>query len=1073
MALVRTSALDFDLGAGSWQGGAAFGNKIWLADTASDRMRGYNLTGVAISRQTAFDFNPGVGFLNGGTTDGNTIWIATSDSPRGLRAFDFSLRSSRTSDNITLSVGLTGCVYADGLLFVFSGSTKAAAYLPDGTAQTARDIATGHIMHGGVAYDGVIWIVDDSANVAKAYNVADGARLAGQDVDLGSKVWTGGFNLGHLIWFVNDTDNKAVCYQVPATSDLRFSSGSPALRASPQSGLVRWESKSPTISAAGITVAPPPIVPGRAGGTVLLEIETDEGVLRYSRDGQQTYGTEEAYWQAGLESVAGFRQSLGSLLKPRYRPSRVTVEIQGPPPPLRALQGRPATLYGGVGDTLDSYDVLAKGRVLPRAVKQTRGRWSVEIEPELTNVQAAVDPARTGTLATLAHGLIEEYSILHDPDSLESWEAVSSEGAELHETTAKPVLDIIAGLAAEGGHDMAVSPAGEVRFVPRLPRPFDVGQSRLRATDDLLVNHRWRVIVDPDRAGANRLYVKWTDGTGAEQEATYNDLASQALSGVRDQSVTLRHLRAHFDVGQWASNHLRFLGFAPEFLEMELSADFLRVGDVFRAYLEDEGFYGIALQARDVIRDPLNHQARLTAARIHTGILSGSGTKADPYVLDPYRLPNTLDLASMQLLAGNGSGNTDEASTHFSVTNPVDGNRPIEITLDASPLDKNWDLQWSDSSTPSNPLAGRQTNTSGALKKGATLTFRIYAAMVDDQLPDSLYLTATFGGAPAAPLRAPRRGNFTRTTLQAVTTPSPSTGASAATLYRFQLSRSSSFGSSPTEKTSAGLTADFDGLTHTTRYYCRVRAENASGQSPWSPVGELWTAGLPRTPTPTGLGVEVSLPFVPPGGTSYYVRLTANWDSSGAAATYYLAYLQPGGGEVDVTTAGVSFEVTLPYLRGFNYGVRIAARIPQHRQSYYTLWATARSGGDDRNLPPAVPPPVTQFTLTPTNWRVTNNQRLVDLRFNWPAVSGTDVEYWLYVSVEAPHYRLPGRIESLLDIDIFTTSTSATLTLLYNQSISVIGSRAYASYLANLFVRTAGSSWSDPLILEGTLSPPS
>ena len=352
----------------------------------------------------------------------------------------------------------------------------------------------------------------------------------------------------------------------------------------------------------------------RPSGEALLQIELEDGTaLRYSRDGQQLYDSPDTFWPAGIESIAGFTQGLGSLVSPRYRPSTATVTVRGPAPDLTLVRGRPAILMTGLGLTTGDFETVIRGRIPTTGIVEERDRWSVEIQPGIPNQLVTVATEVTGSIPELVEHLLTTYDLPYNATSLTAWKGANSEDAAMQFSEEEPILDLLAELCVESNRDLSVDPAGDLRFVPRLDADPNGNMYKQEVTDATLVEGRFALQTDPDQIHANRLIVSWTDASGTAQTTTFDDMHSQAQFGVLDRMEKLRFLRTLDDVGLWANRRLLATGMPPKILTMDLSTDILKAGDPIFVTIEDKNIVRESYQVRRVQRQPLQGRSTVTA----------------------------------------------------------------------------------------------------------------------------------------------------------------------------------------------------------------------------------------------------------------------------------------------------------------------------------------------------------------------------------------------------------------------------------------------------------------------------
>jgi len=352
----------------------------------------------------------------------------------------------------------------------------------------------------------------------------------------------------------------------------------------------------------------------RPVGEALLQIELADGTaLRYSRDGQHLLDDPDTFWAAGIESITGFTQGLGSLVSPRYRPSTVTVTVRGPAPDLAKISGRPAFLMSGFGLTITDYEPVIRGRITPHGIVEERDRWTVEIQPGIRNSLVTVETEITGTIPELVEELLDEHMLPYDESSLEAWKDASAEEAALEVDDPEPILDLLSALCSEANRDLSVDAAGKLRFVSRLDATPNGAMYRQEVVDATLRNGRFALQTDPDQIQANRLIVDWTDEDGNAQTTTLDEMLSQSEYGVLDRMEKLRFLRNLEDVGLWANRRLLAVSTPPKILTMELETDILRPGDLIYVTIEEKNIDRDSYQVRRVQRQPLQGRSTVTA----------------------------------------------------------------------------------------------------------------------------------------------------------------------------------------------------------------------------------------------------------------------------------------------------------------------------------------------------------------------------------------------------------------------------------------------------------------------------
>ena len=90
-------------------------------------------------------------------------------------------------------------------------------------------ISQGNWVGGSIAHNGIVYVIDQSNNIAEAFDALTGAEVTGSNIDLGTSQWAGGFRIPNRFVFVTDGDNGARFYndagQIQTSETLNLPSG--------------------------------------------------------------------------------------------------------------------------------------------------------------------------------------------------------------------------------------------------------------------------------------------------------------------------------------------------------------------------------------------------------------------------------------------------------------------------------------------------------------------------------------------------------------------------------------------------------------------------------------------------------------------------------------------------------------------------------------------------------------------------------------------------------------------------------------------------------------------------------
>lgn len=192
-------------------------------------------------------------------------------------------------------------------------------------------------------------------------------------------------------------------------------------------------------------------------------------------------------------------------------------------------------------------------------------------------------------------------------------------------------------------------------------------------------------------------------------------------------------------------------------------------------------------------------------------------------------------------------------------------------------------------------------------------------------------------------------------------------------------------GTCVTPPLSGTLSCTITNLAPSMTYYARIRAVNAFGPSPWSPVSTaISTFGIPSTPAaPTGTpGVGMlTVAWTTPAANgfpidSFEVRVgnSASVDGSSTSA--------PESGTCSQPIPGTSTNCTITGLYAANtYFLWVRA----HNAQGWSSWSPTSAGAKPTS---ALPSAVTSLVGTPQN-------TMVNLQWNWPTENGAPVTAFL------------------------------------------------------------------------------
>ncbi len=251
------------------------------------------------------------------------------------------------------------------------------------------------------------------------------------------------------------------------------------------------------------------------------------------------------------------------------------------------------------------------------------------------------------------------------------------------------------------------------------------------------------------------------------------------------------------------------------------------------------------------------------------------------------------------------------------------------------------DASWT--SLPDTTDSTALTATITGLTNGTTYQVRVRAQNSVGNGPWSAASTHIIGrpSAPAAPTLTTGNARLTATWTAAAG------NGSTITDYDVQYCSANcaidtSWTSLPDATPSTALNATITGLTNGTTYQVRVRAENANGTGPWSPVSSM-KAGLPAVP---------SVPTLVVDDGELTVYSLAPSDNGSALIGYDVRYCnyQCEGGNDDVWTS-ISIQTTvekprivlLDLTNGTTYYVQVRAN-NAHGSGAWSPWATAVPG---------------------------------------------------------------------------------------------------------------------------------
>ena len=282
------AAKNIVLGAGGYERAFTNGTTLWFIDNSVNVAKAWTTAGV---RDSSKDFNLGSGnWLGASIADKATYVLEANLVPPALHAYTTQDRQRRSSKDFVLpgqQAGealrvYRGLGYADDRLWVLDVPTSGNAFLRAYTFNETRyarfiryiqqdfDIGSGDWQ--GAATNGVTaWILDDTTNIARAWNVTTRQRDSAKDINLGARLWrgiiyakgrlygidsssvaraystttytavptfnithgntdmTGGFSVDDDIWFINDRTDTAVSFSLttgtPSNKNLTLGRG--------------------------------------------------------------------------------------------------------------------------------------------------------------------------------------------------------------------------------------------------------------------------------------------------------------------------------------------------------------------------------------------------------------------------------------------------------------------------------------------------------------------------------------------------------------------------------------------------------------------------------------------------------------------------------------------------------------------------------------------------------------------------------------------------------------------------------------------------------------------------------
>ena len=151
-------------------------------------------------------------------TDGTTIWRIVRGEE--ILAYNFDGTRDSTKDLSSLDAANTGSrgIWSDGTYFwvLDAADNKLYAYdYPDGARAAGQDIDLDTSVltrpRRIAGWDGILWILDEVANTLFAYDIDTKARVSARDIDFSSDVTSArSFHLdGRTIWVLDESDGVA------------------------------------------------------------------------------------------------------------------------------------------------------------------------------------------------------------------------------------------------------------------------------------------------------------------------------------------------------------------------------------------------------------------------------------------------------------------------------------------------------------------------------------------------------------------------------------------------------------------------------------------------------------------------------------------------------------------------------------------------------------------------------------------------------------------------------------------------------------------------------------------------
>ena len=268
---VEQTALGFNLGGGSWEGGLEFEGHSYLIDgfdlrafdasgteqesrnfdLPNNGFRGaFRLSSTAIAAKwstipdqdfhtsTAVDLDltdylsgdPGFTFTVTGLPSGLTLSAegVLSGTPTTAGAFTVNITASNNGGSESTSFAITVVSTVVRFYLVDNNTDRLRVFAPDGTENTTLriDLGTG-AWSGGFEYNGNFYLVDNTTTSRLRVFAPDGTENTTLRIDLGTGAWSGGFEYNGNFYLVDNTPNRLHVFAPDGTENttLRISLG--------------------------------------------------------------------------------------------------------------------------------------------------------------------------------------------------------------------------------------------------------------------------------------------------------------------------------------------------------------------------------------------------------------------------------------------------------------------------------------------------------------------------------------------------------------------------------------------------------------------------------------------------------------------------------------------------------------------------------------------------------------------------------------------------------------------------------------------------------------------------------